>query len=105
MKVTPTIRGRSHGPDGRHPAAELSQASSSPARRGARGRPQRGSGLPGSQGGHALAGALLVERLAAGDGRARTALAEVAAGRWAAAVELLENLATSPAEDDVDASG
>ena len=58
-----------------------------------------------AQGGHALAGALLVERLAAGDGRARTALAEVAAGRWAAAVELLENLAASSADDDVDATG
>ena len=56
-----------------------------------------------AQGGHALAGALLVERLAAGDGRARTALAEVAAGRWAAAVELLEKL--SQVEGDVDATG
>ena len=46
-----------------------------------------------ARGGHALAGALLVELLAAGDGRARGALAEVAAGRWAAAVELLEGLA------------
>jgi len=56
-----------------------------------------------AQGGHALAGALLVERRTAGDGRARTALAEVAAGRWAAAVELLEKL--SQVEGDVDATG
>ena len=56
-----------------------------------------------------LAGGLLVELLAAGDGRARKALAEVAGGIWAAAIELLadllENLARSPAEDDGDATG
>lgn len=49
-----------------------------------------------------LAGELLVKLLTAGDERARKALAEVAAGRWAAAVELLEALAISDG-DEVDA--